>query len=215
MAEDDIVKLVTVGRAGWRFYYGSASSMSGYGGDIATTMADLSRHGHRYAEGCLIVDTTAIPDGLIGVFAISGPMVDPDLEPNTVRKLASGTVPWEGAGDRVVGSSTMDRAVVGDLTPLLLADPHEREAMVANPAGSVFGNASGFDHVSVDVYATIAERLGALVLPVEEAAAQLAAGADPGDPGRAPAPQAVEAAARLRSRLDALADRMPQLDLGL
>jgi hypothetical protein len=168
----DTVKLVMVQRGGWSAHYGRWDQLSGHARDIPGTMTDLALHDHRYAPGCLLVDTTAIPDEAVVVLGMSRPMVDVDLAPGMVRKLSGEIMQWDGGGARFIGTAAPAVLQDGDaLAEVMVSDdPRARlEELGANPEGSVFGNAGAYNDVAIDVYVAIARRFGAQVIPVDEA----------------------------------------------
>jgi hypothetical protein len=100
----DTVKLVMVQRKGWSAQYGRWDKLSVHACDIPGTVTDLALHDHRYAPGCLLVDTTRSVTKPSWVSWVSRPMVDVDLAPGMVRKLSGEIVQWDGGGARFIGT---------------------------------------------------------------------------------------------------------------
>jgi hypothetical protein len=132
-----LAPILTIGRGGWTIHFPtelsprgnkSKSSLSHYGDTWREHLANMT-------PDAVGIDSTAIGEDDIVTYAISGPMVDPDLAFGMVLPFAC-----EGGAPR----------------------PWHAEVTVEG-RDPRFGDARGFDYVAPDVAAAIARRFGARV----------------------------------------------------
>lgn len=154
-----------VGRGGsWIEYRRGVKVSHGRSSGYDRTLAELVGSHPELDDAVPLVDTGAIPDDAIVSFAVDGPMVDADLAPGMVQKMAGATVPWSGPGENVPGLAAVPSAAM--VGALMLAEDGPAAYNAVERRDGRCGNAGGFDYVAVDVYAAIALAYGATVTTV-------------------------------------------------